>query len=463
MKKAIWIVSIITIFLLLLAACGTEPECETSDDCSKTFYTGSCTEEGNCSYTPIPDQCGNDLCESGENKCLCPTDCGACSGTVPGAQYLEQSCDADDKCTTDITTQEDKAYTSNAIRSGGDTFTLSAIYKEPFNVNRDQLTLQVYLSAKGVANSNHRVTSVELSGRGSDGTRVVLANQAANAKIVDSGREYAALIPLNFDFPTGLKEDNVAQLELRMQYEYTVETSRGPQAKTATITDRWKTTSITYTVPSATYACPEDCDDQNPDTEDICGLSTNFLCKNIAKPNTCGNQVCDDGENQCSCAQDCGRCDRRTPSLTYGCKEGVCAADVNLIAIRTQTLLDERQLPFFKIKTMFTFKNPFEVNKEEFKLDFRLISKGDDVDKVVITSISLMDGQQVIAQVTPNTEISKTGLENQQSATLSIGDIGTDEIQAAYTIRVDYKSMKGDEGTPGYFTKPLGKIRYIQP
>ncbi|MDP6671145.1 MAG: hypothetical protein QGI60_05010, partial [archaeon] len=37
-------------------------------------------------------ECGNSTCESGENACICPADCGTCGGSVPNTKCREYQC-----------------------------------------------------------------------------------------------------------------------------------------------------------------------------------------------------------------------------------------------------------------------------------------------------------------------------------------------------------------------------------
>ena len=47
-------------------------------------------------------ECGNSACESGENSCTCPGDCGSCSGEVDGRLCAIYYCTAESICSIDV-------------------------------------------------------------------------------------------------------------------------------------------------------------------------------------------------------------------------------------------------------------------------------------------------------------------------------------------------------------------------
>ncbi len=47
-------------------------------------------------------ECGNSACESGENSCTCPGDCGSCSGKVDGRLCAIYYCTAESICSIDV-------------------------------------------------------------------------------------------------------------------------------------------------------------------------------------------------------------------------------------------------------------------------------------------------------------------------------------------------------------------------
>ena len=55
-------------------------------------------------------------------------------------------------------------------------------------------------------------------------------------------------------------------------------------------------------------SCP-DCDDQDPCTEDFCSENTNYTCMHDPILPCCGNSLCEQGETNAACAEDCPECE----------------------------------------------------------------------------------------------------------------------------------------------------------
>ena len=87
-----WVALLLIIFTL---GC-VEKECETAADClAKECFTAGCVDN-KCSYTPISDCCGNEICEVGETYENCSNDCPNCDDvnecTKDSYDYHEQKC-----------------------------------------------------------------------------------------------------------------------------------------------------------------------------------------------------------------------------------------------------------------------------------------------------------------------------------------------------------------------------------
>ena len=75
-------------------SCDNVPDdasCNDGNDCTN----GTCNAASGCEYNMIPDCCGNGSCESGEDICTCPEDCGTPPSTeIDCSDGSDNDCDA---------------------------------------------------------------------------------------------------------------------------------------------------------------------------------------------------------------------------------------------------------------------------------------------------------------------------------------------------------------------------------
>ncbi|MFH1850057.1 MAG: hypothetical protein ABH879_07810 [archaeon] len=76
---------------------------------------------------------------------------------------------------------------------------------------------------------------------------------------------------------------------------------------------------------SVLSAACEICDDSDVCTVDVCSEATNYICQHEAVVPCCGNGICEADESTCSCAEDCGSCEKTASACsTYKCVNGSC-------------------------------------------------------------------------------------------------------------------------------------------
>lgn len=165
MKKiAVALVLLIVIFSssLLMIGCSNK-ECDKSSDCPAQgkCFTPRCVD-GMCKAIAKDDCCGNRKCESdaGENKCICPDDCGKCSGKVSynvttsrgyktlEAKYAQYLCDESKQCVIAA------AEADINVLKLTNTIDESSIFKaeilstlnQPYNTATDSIELRVRLT-----------------------------------------------------------------------------------------------------------------------------------------------------------------------------------------------------------------------------------------------------------------------------------------------------------------------------
>ncbi|MFH1133019.1 MAG: hypothetical protein V1735_00865 [Nanoarchaeota archaeon] len=88
-------------------------------------------------------------------------------------------------------------------------------------------------------------------------------------------------------------------------------------------------------------SCPASCNDNDPCTLDGCSAGTSFQCQHVPQP-CCGDGTCGNGENECTCAADCGACNATALGLRYECQGQQCVLVrlINLSENNTPALPD---------------------------------------------------------------------------------------------------------------------------
>ncbi len=117
--------------------------------------------ESFCEHRPIPGACGNFVCDTGEDRCTCPQDCGPCSGDA--GIYTEYAC-MQNKCVAQlkpgITITPASIFDDRNI--GQFHLQNNYRYQNPFDTKKDRFTLNFNLYDKAVDASNVKITAARL-------------------------------------------------------------------------------------------------------------------------------------------------------------------------------------------------------------------------------------------------------------------------------------------------------------
>jgi len=137
--------------------------CPASCDDNNPATEDVCGPETNyfCVHRPIGGQCGNFICEPGENKCSCPVDCGPCEGNA--GNYMFFGC-VDNECAAQLR----PGFSQDLKKVFDDRempyFHLQNNYEfnDPFVAGRDNFNLMFSLFDKNDEVSQIRITDVRL-------------------------------------------------------------------------------------------------------------------------------------------------------------------------------------------------------------------------------------------------------------------------------------------------------------
>jgi len=440
--------------LAVLVACS-KAECKANSDCLKPHFSGSC-DSGKCSFTPKANECGNSLCDSNENECSCADDCGTCSGSVAGSKYLTQSCDSQQNCATDMKTAGKETSRTDETSSSGDRFRVITTYNSPFNLGKDSLKLQIGLASQSASNSKETIKRIEVTATTPDKRTVTIAQKDLSKTIWSTGGEYDIIEELPLDVTGSELEGSLIDPTIAVTYSYDVKSSSSVISKTSTFKIKLSRTTIEWARPDATYTCGS-CDDDNSGTQDSCD---NGRCVHTPINDACGNYVCDGGENECTCAKDCGPCAGGTEYTEKSCSASKC---ITTLKSGTKQSAENVFYPVdtgaFALNANYKYNSPFNTASDSFTIDLELTSAKEGVSNIQINTIRVLDGSQELAisnDAMPLTEGTTT------TAIVRITGM-TGQEEHPTTITAWYSYDKDGTTLKNTFSKGLGRITYITP
>jgi hypothetical protein len=171
-----------------------------------------CSEATNyfCSYTPIPGACGNGICDGSENQCICPADCGPCTG---GGTFTTRSCSAN-KCIAQLRSGVSVKPQSLFDDRDVGAFRLQNTYKynSPFNTKSDKFTLEFTLYEK-----QDTVGPVTLKD-------IRLLEGSQEIAMITAGKTLSSIgqkETVELTVPAGAQPEQSRSVSMRIWYEYT--------------------------------------------------------------------------------------------------------------------------------------------------------------------------------------------------------------------------------------------------
>jgi hypothetical protein len=442
--------------VLILAGCA-KAECKKDADCQKPHFTGQCVDK-KCVWTPIPGECGNLKCESGENECKCSDDCGECAGK--SGKYLVKQCSPEDECAEDIPVTSQKPITmTRELSTAGTKISVTSSFPQPFNLKKDQLELEFEINVLSPSMSELKVTKIELTATTPDKRTVSLADKSIDKHLYEGSRIKEHLI---LGYPTNEVDGEFTNLNLKLYLDYVVASGTTVTSKSVTLTHPYQALKFAWAKPAGMSSCPEKCDDGNPGTDDkVTRTADGCFCEFKPKTGACGNGICDAAENKCTCASDCGPCAGSTNYLVRSCVGTNCLSQLKPgITAQKQSIFDERSLGAFELQNSYKFNKPFNTRADALAIEFTLYTKQDSVSSVKFKDARLLDGTQEIAAASIGKVLTTAG--QKESATISIPAV-QGEQERTVTLRVWYEYVKDGTTEQGDFSKSLGKLQIISP
>lgn len=227
-KKLLHFFSISLILCLMLLSGCKEKECKLNSDCEqKECFTTTC-KDNECVNRPIPNCCGNMMCEEGESWCSCKKDCvkeNPCEGKIVleelssgkkiETEYLEYMCDKDDACTINFDRDKQRSVplVFEKILSY---FTLGVkvTVTKPFDIDNDKVLVEIEMKDdKSQLIPPVKITEIQILG----GERLY-GSKSFSGSLNGVGDTFKGDVPISFE-PDEVETEE--RLKIKVFYEYT--------------------------------------------------------------------------------------------------------------------------------------------------------------------------------------------------------------------------------------------------
>ncbi|MBT4540714.1 hypothetical protein HOC35_04325 [Candidatus Woesearchaeota archaeon] len=187
-------------------------------------------------------------------------------------------------------------------------------------------------------------------------------------------------------------------------------------------------------------------------------------CLKTPQPGCCGNLMCEDDENSCSCSKDCKKpkCEGKVVTkqsgskkyyaqyLEYMCVEDICMRTFDESVVNKIPLLSEKKVNNMDLEIGATFNKPFDLSKDKIMVTITLKDFDDSKVKMPfkIKKIKVMSGDILYGDINVNKELLQVGSGIKEFVQLTFKPEELEKEQKL-ELRIDYEvtkvNNKGDE------------------
>ncbi|MDP7141260.1 MAG: hypothetical protein QF506_02760 [Candidatus Woesearchaeota archaeon] len=207
-------------------------------------------------------------------------------------------------------------------------------------------------------------------------------------------------------------------------------------------------------------------------------------CEYNIKDNCCGNERCEDGtvgkdfgENKGNCQKDCGACSGDAGKYLKTVYDNVskdCATALDESNVIEDSMADTIDLNQLKLAAVYTYDNPFNIDKSLFNAEIKLDNKEDIISNVKITQIKVLEtvgrgggGTSIFGEADIDKILWDTDSVAEKDIRLTVPIEGT-ETEKELTVEVYYEFTKEYRGqdivTTGSYKKELSSsLIFVDP
>lgn len=123
-----------------------------------------------------------------------------------------------------------------------------------------------------------------------------------------------------------------------------------------------------------------------------CALCTNGQCVAKTKENCCKNAKCEQGENECTCKQDCGECSSKVAYMKKECNTTTkqCVSSINTASLTKSTQTYKVTVGNSQLSFTPSFDNPFILGYSKLNINLKA-DKLESKTNIIITRIKVYD------------------------------------------------------------------------
>ena len=364
----------------------------------------------------------------------------------------------DEKSEECVTDEDPKAKvtlfsTTQRSTAGGSKLRVTTSLDQPFNLKNDEVAINI--NAEQLVGSNLRVKRLEMEGIDEKKSLIVLGEEFIDKPI--PSQQVTMKEGLRLDVPGEAVSGKITNVKLNVDLSYDQVSGSTVTPKTATMSLSLTNLQFSWLRPSATYACPTSCDDKDASTRDYCDGNSAPFCLHEAIAGACGNGVCEDTENKCTCPQDCGQCASAGKVTTSSCVEDACTVslrpDVTVEPVKTSA---SNSLGKASVTTTLEYNKPFDSKADFVKVTLNVDQRSADVDSISIDKVQLLKSGNVELSASESAQdLGAQGSSIDTTLTIPtqlVEEDMTPQLKVSYTITV-----KGVE-TKNSYTQSLQRI-----
>ena len=127
--------------------------------------------------------------------------------------------------------------------------------------------------------------------------------------------------------------------------------------------------------------------------------------------------------------------------------------------VTPKDIFDDRKLGPVRLQNHYRYSSPLNINEDDFEFEFSLYQVDPSVSAMIIETIRVLDGTQVLAEQDINQEVTDTGV----TVNVNVPALSQPEEERAISLGIWYKYTQDGTDKQGNYKYSVGKLTLISP